>query len=57
MLRTFNCGLGLIAIVSEKSAGHVIDAFQESGERATRIGTLVKSDGEAKVRYTGALKL
>jgi phosphoribosylformylglycinamidine cyclo-ligase len=57
MLRTFNCGLGLIAVVSEKCAGHVIDAFQESGERATRIGHLVKGDGEAKVRYKGALKL
>ena len=30
MLRTFNCGIGLIAVVAEKSAGHVIDAFQES---------------------------
>jgi phosphoribosylformylglycinamidine cyclo-ligase len=57
MLRTFNCGLGLIAVVSEKCAGHVIDAFQESGERAMRIGHLVKGDGEAKVRYKGALKL
>ena len=28
-----------------------------AGERATRIGHLVKSDGEAKVRYKGALKL
>src|SRR5207249_1721978 len=36
MLRTFNCGIGLIAIASEKFAGHVIDAFQENGDRATR---------------------
>jgi phosphoribosylformylglycinamidine cyclo-ligase len=57
MLRTFNCGLGLIAIVSEKCAGRVIDAFQQAGERAMRIGTLVKGDSEAKVRYTGVLKL
>ncbi len=39
------------------SAGHVIDAFGDAGEMATRIGTLVKGDGEAKVRYTGTLKL
>jgi phosphoribosylformylglycinamidine cyclo-ligase len=56
MLRTFNCGIGLVAVVSEKVSGHVIDAFQESGERAFRIGTLVKGDGEAKVRYRGAMK-
>ncbi len=57
MLRTFNCGIGLVAVVSEKHSGHVIDAFQESGERAYRIGSLVAGDGEAKVRYRGALKL
>ncbi|HEY5339184.1 MAG TPA: phosphoribosylformylglycinamidine cyclo-ligase [Rhizomicrobium sp.] len=57
MLRTFNCGLGLIAVVSEKCSGHVIDAFQESGERAERIGALVAGDGEGKVHYRGALKL
>jgi phosphoribosylformylglycinamidine cyclo-ligase len=57
MLRTFNCGVGLVAVVSAKNAGHVIDAFQESGERAFRIGTLIKGDGAAKVRYRGAMKL
>jgi len=57
MLRTFNCGIGLIAIASEKAAGHVIDAFQEFGDRATRLGTLVVGGVEPKVRYTGALKL
>jgi len=57
MLRTFNCGLGLIAVVAPESAGHVIDAFQESGEKAVRIGHLVHGDGDAKVTYKGALKL
>ncbi|HXL99838.1 MAG TPA: phosphoribosylformylglycinamidine cyclo-ligase [Rhizomicrobium sp.] len=57
MLRTFNCGIGLIAVADAKLSGHVIDAFQENGDRATRIGTLVVGDGEPKVRYRGALKL
>ena len=57
MLRTFNCGIGLVAVADEKNAGTVIDAFQETGDRAVRIGTLVKGDGEAKVIYHGALKL
>jgi phosphoribosylformylglycinamidine cyclo-ligase len=56
MLRTFNCGIGLIAVASEKSAGHVIDAFQESGDRATRLGTLIVGGAKPQVRYTGALK-
>ncbi|MEJ0042251.1 MAG: AIR synthase-related protein [Rhizomicrobium sp.] len=57
MLRTFNCGLGFIAIVDERSAGHVIDAFQEAGDKAWRVGVLVPGEGEAKVVYRGALRL
>ncbi len=57
MLRTFNCGIGLVAVASEKYAGRVIDAFQENGDKAVRLGRLVRGDGEAKVRYRGTLKL
>jgi phosphoribosylformylglycinamidine cyclo-ligase len=57
MLRTFNCGIGLIAVASEKAAGHVIDAFQENGDRAIRIGKLVIGAGDPSVRYSGVLKL
>ena len=57
MLRTFNCGIGLVAVADEKNAGHVIDAFQEAGDHATRIGHLIPGSGEAKVVYRGALKL
>ncbi len=55
MLRTFNCGIGLIAVASERAAGHIIDAFQESGDRAARLGSLVRGGGEPNVRYTGTL--
>ena len=57
MLRTFNCGVGLISVVAAECAGKLIDAFQECGDKAFRIGTLVSGEGEAKVRYRGALKL
>jgi len=57
MLRTFNCGIGLVAVTDEKHAGQVIDAFQEYGDQAARIGKLVAGSGEAKVVYRGALKL
>ena len=53
MLRTFNCGLGMIAVVEPEKADAVIAAFGDG----VRIGALVKGDGEAKVRYTGTLKL
>jgi len=57
MLRTFNCGIGLVVVASEKASGHVIEAFQQSGDRAVRIGHLIAGSGEAKVVYRGALKL
>src|SRR4029079_15539126 len=34
MLRTFNCGIGRVAVAGEKHAGQIIDAFQESGDHA-----------------------
>jgi phosphoribosylformylglycinamidine cyclo-ligase len=56
MLTTFNCGIGLIVVVDAEHSGAVIDAFQESGERAYRIGKLAPSTGsEPLVRYTGSL--
>ena len=56
MLRTFNCGIGLVAVVSEKFSGHVIEAFQQSGDKAMRLGHVVAGAGEAKVVYRGTLK-
>ena len=57
MLRTFNCGIGLVAVAAEKDAGHIIDAFQTCGDKAVRLGKLVPGNGEAKVVYRGTLKL
>jgi len=56
MLKTFNCGLGLIAIVEAGKAGVVIEAFHESNERAYRIGNLSRSQGnELQMVYEGTL--
>jgi phosphoribosylformylglycinamidine cyclo-ligase len=57
MLRTFNCGLGFMAVVAAEQADAVIAAFEGAGEKAWRVGDLVAGDGEAKVVYHGALKL
>jgi len=56
MLRTFNCGIGLVVVSDVMTSGHVIDAFQENGEKAQRIGRLIKGNGEPKVVYRGSAK-
>jgi len=57
MLRTFNCGVGLIAVVSSNDADAVARAFQNAGEQTFTIGQIVTGDGEPKVRYRNALRL
>ena len=40
MLRVFNCGIGMVAIVPDEQAADVIDRLRAVGERAYRIGVI-----------------
>jgi phosphoribosylformylglycinamidine cyclo-ligase len=57
MLRTFNCGIGMIAAVAEADVDRVTQSFRDAGEAVVRIGRLVPRDDGAAVLYEGALKL
>jgi phosphoribosylformylglycinamidine cyclo-ligase len=57
MLRTFNCGVGMVVVVAAADADRVIAAFTAEGEAAFRLGALVERDGGARVSYRGALSL
>ena len=67
MLRTFNCGIGLVLVVAAAKADAVIAALKAEGEApvimgATEKGRGVKSEAKGKgeaeaVHYEGALRL
>jgi phosphoribosylformylglycinamidine cyclo-ligase len=57
MLRTFNCGIGMIAISAANNAGAVLEAFQQAGEQAFSIGSVVRADGGQRVSYDNKLDL
>jgi phosphoribosylformylglycinamidine cyclo-ligase len=56
MLRTFNCGVGMIVIAAPADAERVADAFTRAGERVMRLGAVVRASGE-RVVYDGVLDL
>jgi phosphoribosylformylglycinamidine cyclo-ligase len=57
MLRTFNCGIGMIVIAAPKDADKVAQAFSKSGERVVTIGGVVSAGGGERVSYSGQLDL
>ena len=46
MLRTFNCGVGMIIVADKKRAGDVVAALKEAGEKPVLIGDVIKPTGE-----------
>ncbi|MEX0708165.1 MAG: phosphoribosylformylglycinamidine cyclo-ligase [Woeseia sp.] len=45
MRRTFNCGVGMIAIVAPADAGRAIETLSADGLTAWHLGTVVQGDG------------
>jgi phosphoribosylformylglycinamidine cyclo-ligase len=66
MLRTFNCGIGMIVIAERGRVGDVMQALTDAGEAPILLGAIIaptgeKSDAKGKgeawaVKYEGRLK-
>ena len=53
MLRTFNCGTGMVVIVAADQTDEICTMLEQGGETVSRLGTLTAGDGE--VHYQGAI--
>lgn len=58
MLRTFNCGVGMIAVVSPDKADQVAAVLEAEGETVFRLGRMVaRAEGAHGTVYKGTLTL
>jgi phosphoribosylformylglycinamidine cyclo-ligase len=58
MLRTFNCGIGMVTVCAREKADELCQAFAAEGETAKVIGEMVPRGGGAQaVTFTGSLRL
>jgi phosphoribosylformylglycinamidine cyclo-ligase len=58
MLRTFNCGIGMVVAAEAAKADEVAAALAQAGEAPVRLGEIVPvAEGEDQVGYRGKLAL
>lgn len=58
MLRTFNCGIGMVVVVAPEDAEAVIAVLEREGETVTRMGEVVAREaGGDQTVLSGTLKL
>ena len=54
LLRTFNCGIGMILVVAKADAASVTRALEQAGETVIALGELTASSA-GRVEYTGSV--
>ncbi len=57
MLRTFNCGVGMVAVLDARMAAAAIEQFTAHGETVVQLGEVVAGGGPAAVNFHGRLDL
>jgi phosphoribosylformylglycinamidine cyclo-ligase len=57
MLRTFNCGVGMVVVLDANAAQAAIEQFAANGETIVRLGDVISGSGDARVEFRGRLDL
>ena len=57
MLRTFNCGIGMIVVAEAAQAEAVMAALIEAGEKPVKLGEVTARGADEAVTYRGKLAL
>jgi phosphoribosylformylglycinamidine cyclo-ligase len=56
MLRTFNCGIGMVAVLDSGRADAALETFAKHGDKAIRLGEVVAAEKSA-IAFSGHLDL
>ena len=51
MLKTFNCGVGMMVVVSQEEAPRALEFLNQSGETAFLMGVIESGSGRPEVQY------
>jgi len=57
MLRTFNCGVGMVVVLDRNFVEAAIEQFASNGETIVRLGEVVAGGGPPMVNFRGRLDL
>lgn len=52
MVRTFNCGLGMVVVCKPEDAEELVQSFKAADYNATIVGRTYASEGAPQVTFT-----